>query len=73
MEMLDDGDYENSKGDLEKVIFEIVLQLKCKENTSNAISLDLILFKNLFISLQVVQIDLMDNIGCDYVYILTLL
>ena len=45
MEMLDDGDYENSKGDLEKVIFEIVLQLKCKENTSNAISLDLILFK----------------------------
>ena len=43
--MLDDGDYENSKGDLEKVIFEIVLQLKCKENTSNAISLDLILFK----------------------------
>ena len=73
MEMLDDGDYENSKGDLEKVIFEIVLQLKCKENTSNAISLDLILFKNLFISLQVVQIDLMDNIGCDYIYILTLL
>ena len=71
--MLDDGDYENSKGDLEKVIFEIVLQLKCKENTSNAISLDLILFKNLFISLQVVQIDLMDNIGCDYIYILTLL
>ena len=73
MERLDDGDYENSKGDLEKVIFEIVLQLKCKENTSNAISLDLILFKNLFISLQVVQIDLMDNIGCDYIYILTLL
>ena len=71
--MLDDGDYENSKGDLEKVIFEIVLQLKCKENTSNAISLDLILFKNLFISLQVVQIDLMDNIGCDCIYILTLL
>ena len=71
--MLDDGDYENSKGDLEKVIFEIVLQLKCKANTSNAISLDLILFKNLFISLQVVQIDLMDNIGCDYNYILTLL
>ena len=73
MEMLNDGGYENSKGDLEKVIFEIVLQLKCKENTSNAISLDLILFKNLFISLQVVQIDLMDNIGCDYIYILTLL
>ena len=73
MEMLNDGDYKNSKGDLEKVIFEIVLQLKCKENTSNAISLDLILFKNLFISLQVVQIDLMDNIGCDYIYILTLL
>ena len=73
MEMLDDGDYENSKGGLEKVIFEIVLQLKCKENTSNTISLDLILFKNLFISLQVVQIDLMDNIGCDYIYILTLL
>ena len=73
MEMLNDGDYKNSKGDLEKVIFEIVLQLKCKENTSNAISLDLILFKNLFISLQVVQIDLMDNIGCDCIYILTLL
>ena len=33
MEMLDDGDYENSKDDLEKVIFEIALQLKCKENT----------------------------------------
>ena len=49
--MLDDGDYENSKGDLEKVIFEIVLQLKCKEYTLKTIDLDLMLFKNLFMSL----------------------
>ena len=42
MEMLDDGHDENSKKDLEKVIFEIVLQqLKWKENISNAIDLDL--------------------------------
>ena len=33
MEMLDDGDYENSKDDLEKVIFEIAMQLKSKGNT----------------------------------------
>ena len=33
MEMLDDEDYENSKDNLEKVTFEIALQLKCKENT----------------------------------------
>ena len=40
--MLDDGHDENSREDLEKVIFEIVLQqLKWKENISNAIDLDL--------------------------------
>ena len=31
--MLDDRDYKNSEDHLEKVIFEIVLQLKCKQST----------------------------------------
>ena len=74
MEMLDGGDYENSKEHLEKVIFEIVLQLKCKENTYRMPSIQtLVLFKNLFMLLQVVQIDLMGNVGCDFIYVLTLL
>ena len=72
--MLDDGDYENSKDGLEKVIFEIVLQLKCKENTYRMPSIyTLVLFKYLFMLLQVVQIDLMGNVGCDFIYVLTFL